>query len=64
MSNQWFLIYGKSFGDGNTSSEEMPVHIYTKRGKYAVSLTVTSSSRSDILVKTDYITVTGNSSIE
>lgn len=52
------------FGDGNTSTEEMPVHIYTKGGKYTVSLTVTSGSRSDILVKTDYITVTGGASIE
>lgn len=30
------------FGDGNTSSEEAPTHVYDELGKYLVSLTVTN----------------------
>ncbi|MCK9278643.1 MAG: PKD domain-containing protein, partial [Methanoculleus sp.] len=29
------------FGDGNTSTEQNPVHIYTRVGTYPVTLTVT-----------------------
>src|SRR5699024_9066384 len=29
------------FGDGSTSTEENPVHVYTEQGSYTVQLTVT-----------------------
>lgn len=35
------------FGDGNTSSEEDPLHVYTTDGTYTVSLTVTNGHLSD-----------------
>ncbi|MFA6332481.1 MAG: PKD domain-containing protein, partial [Methanoregula sp.] len=47
-----------SFGDGNTSSVQNPVHNYTAIGNYTVSLTATSASGSSTLTKTDYIQVT------
>ena len=36
--------YNWNFGDGSTSSEENPVHDFGKKGKYPVTLTVTSGS--------------------
>ena len=45
------------FGDGSTSTEQNPVHTYTRPGNYTVSLTVTGSSGTDVETKTDYITV-------
>ena len=35
------LIFKWSFGDGNTSSLEMPTHSYSKEGNYSIRLTVT-----------------------
>ena len=47
-----------NFGDGNTSTEKKPTHIYTKAGKYTVSLRVgTSTSCIDTLTMPNYITV-------
>lgn len=45
------------FGDGYTSSEQNPIHIYTEAGTYTVTLTVSNSSSSDAEIKVDYITV-------
>gem|GEM_PF-4537706 len=36
--NQWAW----NFGDGSTSSEKNPVHVYNDPGQYTVSLTVTA----------------------
>ncbi|HOH28245.1 MAG TPA: PKD domain-containing protein, partial [Candidatus Hydrogenedentes bacterium] len=47
-----------SFGDGDTSAEQNPVHSYTAAGVYHVSLSVTSDIGTNILTKTNYITVT------
>lgn len=44
-----------SFGDGSTSSEQNPTHIYVSPGKYDVSLTVTTSIGDDTETKQDYI---------
>jgi hypothetical protein len=37
--------YNWNFGDGTTSAEKDPVHKYSKRGKYQVTLTVTNNSK-------------------
>ncbi|MBC7250155.1 MAG: PKD domain-containing protein [Anaerolineae bacterium] len=48
-----------AFGDGATSAEESPTHVYTATGVYTVELTVSSGEESDTATKTGYITVTG-----
>lgn len=45
------------FGDGNTSTEQNPVHTYTVPGTYTVSLTASNPYSSDTETKIDYITV-------
>ena len=46
------------FGDGNTSSDQNPIHIYQNEGFFTVSLTVTDGNYiSDTETKTDYILV-------
>jgi PKD repeat protein len=46
------------FGDGETSTEENPIHTYVVAGTYTVSLTVTNSGGSDTLTRTDYVEAT------
>lgn len=51
------------FGDGSTSSEQNPTHVYTTSGTsststYTVSLTATNANGNDARNKLDYITVT------
>jgi len=46
------------FGDSGTSTAQNPSHIYNSAGSFTVSLTVTSSSGSDIETKPNYIVVT------
>ncbi|AEV98787.1 hypothetical protein A4D02_09580 [Niastella koreensis] len=38
-------VYDWNFGDGTTSAERNPVHKYSKRGKYQVTLTVANDSK-------------------
>jgi len=45
------------FGDGNSSTEQNPVHTYTSAGNYTVNLTVSNAEGSDSEEKTDYIVV-------
>ena len=47
-----------SFGDGNTSTEQNPVHIYGAPGNYTVNLTVSTGTGSDTFSRPGYITVT------
>jgi PKD repeat protein len=52
-----------NFGDGATSTDQNPTHIYTTKGtavtnKFTVTLTVTNPNGEDKVIKTDYITVT------
>ncbi len=47
-----------NFGDGETSTEQHPTHVYLNAGSYNVSLTVTNPTASDIETKTSYVTVT------
>lgn len=44
-----------NFGDGNTSTQRNPTHVYEQDGIYTVSLTATNASGSDLMIKTDYI---------
>lgn len=46
-----------NFGDGNTSSQHNPTHIYTSEGSYTVSLKVSNASGSDTKEKLNYITI-------
>ena len=48
------------FGDGQTSSEQHPVHSYVNPGTYTVSLTVSGPDGSDTIDIADYITVGTN----
>ncbi|OGO21961.1 MAG: hypothetical protein A2Z28_00455 [Chloroflexi bacterium RBG_16_51_9] len=45
------------FGDGSTSGEQNPTHIYKKGGTYSVKLTVTGSLGRDTLTVSNYINV-------
>lgn len=51
VSRQW------NFGDGATSTEPNPTHVYTKDGTYTVTLLVFGYSVSDAETKTGYIRV-------
>ncbi len=51
-----------SFGDGEFSGTQNPDHTYNGAGTYTVQLTVTGTTGSDTLTRTDYITVTSGSS--
>ncbi len=46
-----------TFGDGNSSNQQNPAHIYTMAGNYTVSLTVTSPGGGDTETKLGYVTV-------
>ncbi|WP_051184514.1 C1 family peptidase, partial [Desulfatiglans anilini] len=49
----WFW----TFGDGQTSTLKNPSHTYASPGTYSVSLEASRPDSTDIIVKTDYITV-------
>ncbi|WP_229391627.1 PKD domain-containing protein [Methanosarcina sp. DH2] len=46
-----------AFGDGNTSTEKNPVHVYNKTGQFTVSLTVNNSESMSTETRSRYITV-------
>jgi YVTN family beta-propeller protein len=46
-----------AFGDGNTSTEKNPVHVYNKTGQYTVSLTVNNSGSISTETRSRYIAV-------
>jgi PKD repeat protein/Zn-dependent protease len=51
------LFYLWDFGDGTTSVEQNPTHIYTRNGDFTVTLTVTNSFGRDTMSETGYIAV-------
>jgi serine protease AprX len=46
------------FGDGNTSTDQNPIHTYSTAGKYTVGLTVENAAGSNTETKSEYINVT------
>jgi len=47
-----------NFGDGNSSSEQNPIHIYQEAGTYSVSLTITDENgATDLLMRNDYLEI-------
>ena len=52
------------FGDGATSGEQNPTHLYQKAGTYTVTLTVKNNFGSDTRVRTDLITVGGGAAVD
>jgi PKD repeat protein len=46
-----------SFGDGDTSTDQNPTHIYSTAGTYTVTLTATNAVGSGVRTRTDFITV-------
>ena len=46
-----------NFGDGNTSTQENPTHVYAAPGTYTVSFTVSNGSESDTKTRNSYICV-------
>lgn len=46
-----------NFGDGTISKSRNPYHLYTKPGKYSVSLTVRNAAGTHTVTKTDLISV-------
>jgi len=46
------------FGDGASSSERSPAHVYASSGTFTVVLTATKAGLSDTVTKANYITVT------
>ena len=51
------LGYFWNFGDGTTSREQNPTHIYATNGRYTVTLTVTNSFGRDTKSLTEFIAV-------
>jgi M6 family metalloprotease-like protein len=49
--------WGWEFGDGATSTEQDPAHVYTALGSYDVSLTTSGLGGSDTATKAGYVTV-------
>ena len=51
-----------NFGDGTTSTDENPFHIFNEEGDYEVSLTVTTGAENHVIV--DTITIFGQPDVE
>jgi PKD repeat protein len=55
------IKYLWEFGDGTTSTEESPIHIYSNEGVYSVKLTITTSTGgTGVVTKKNYITIDNN----
>jgi PKD repeat protein len=47
--------YSWNFGDGQTSTQKNPVHMYALPGVYTVSLTATNGAGSDTKIRSNYV---------
>ena len=52
------------FGDGTTSTEQYPEHVYEEAGKYSVSLTVSGPTGSDSVTEPDLVEATDSLLLE
>ena len=59
LSTGTITSWSWDFGDGETSTEQNPTHLYTAPGTYTIALTVSGAAGSDTETKTNYITVSG-----
>lgn len=50
-------VYTWTFGDGETSNEKNPIHIYKTVGSYTVALNITQTSENKTTTHTNYINV-------
>ncbi len=50
-----------SFGDGGSSIEQNPTHVYTTKGAFTVTMTATNSGGSNTVTKDAYVTVSQDS---
>lgn len=57
MSTEGPTSWTWDFGDGNTSSDQNPVHTYTADGTYTVELTSTNGIGSDTHTEVNYIVI-------
>jgi PKD repeat protein len=55
--SSWAESWAWNFGDGESSNEQNPQHIYAENGTYTVSLLVTNDYGEDSHVITDFVTV-------
>jgi PKD repeat protein len=51
------LSYSWDFGDGATSTNQTPSHVYNKRGTYTVTLTVRNAYGTSTATKKDFISI-------
>jgi agmatine deiminase len=57
LSSENPTVWAWNFGDGGSSTDQNATHTYDVAGTYSVSLTASSASGSDTIVRTDYISV-------
>ncbi|MEW6072794.1 MAG: PKD domain-containing protein [Planctomycetota bacterium] len=57
LSTSHVSSWGWSFGDGGTSAEASPTHVYLAAGTYDVSLTVSGLGGTDTATRTGYVVV-------
>ena len=57
ISNPSITSWNWDFGDGNTSTEQNPSHVYTNSGKFTITLIASDGIFSDTLVKENYIEI-------
>jgi len=51
------MTYEWNFGDGTSSTDQNPSHLYTQRGTYTVTLTVKNAYGTSTAIKRDYISI-------
>ena len=58
QSDGFPVSYLWNFGDSTLSSQKNPIHTYSTKGTYTITLSVSNSKGSNVLTKNNYITVT------